>query len=355
MKVPTLASGPHTHSLFNVPRTMIAVMVCLSPATAYGMWQFGWPAVYLFGVTLISAYLFEIACLMLAGKPVALFARDGSAFLTGWLVAMSLPPWAPWWIGMLGAGIAIVIGKHLFGGLGQNLFNPAMVARAMLLIALPVHMTTWVPPQHGRGPDPQAALHITFGGGAVSDATSSASVLGQIDSLLDTQTPMSEILGQIGTLEDLALGATAGSLGETSAVLLLAGGLALILMRIVTVTVPLAVLGSLFACAGAGWVLAPDRFPPPQYHLASGAVMMCAFFIATDYVTAPVTAMGKAIYGTGIGVLTFVIRSFGAFPEGVAFAVLLMNACTPLIDTYVRPRIFGRTRSGKPLPIGDRT
>ena len=351
MKVPTLASGPHTHSLFNVPRTMIAVMVCLAPATGYGFYQFGLPAVFLFAVTLVAAYAFEILCLILTGRPVALFARDGSALLTGWLVAMSLPPWAPWWVGVLGAGIAIVIGKHVFGGLGQNLFNPAMVSRAMLLVALPVPLTQWVAPLHGAGPDLAQALAITFGAGAPIDAISAASVLGQIDSLRDAGLPMAEILLQVAPLHDQFIGAVPGSLGETSALLLLAGGLGLVLLRIVTPTIPLAVLGSLLACATLGWLVAPDSAPPPLMHLASGAVMLCAFFIATDYVTAPVTGLGKAIYGMGIGVLIYVIRTWGAFPEGVAFAVLLMNACTPLIDTYVRPRVFGRTRRGKPLPL----
>ncbi|WP_289153521.1 RnfABCDGE type electron transport complex subunit D [uncultured Salipiger sp.] len=355
MKTLILASAPHTHSMFTVSRTMVAVMVCLSPATALGLYQFGWPAALLFLVTLLAAWLFELLCLVVAGRPVAPFARDGSALLTGWLVAMTLPPWAPWWVGVVGAGIAIVIGKHLFGGLGQNLFNPAMVSRAMLLIALPVPMTQWVVPMDPtREPSLPEALAITFGGGAPVDAVSSASVLGTLQSQLDAGTPMAQILQQIPDLHAQLTGFMAGSLGETSALLLLAGGLCLVFLRIITVVTPAAVLGSLFTLAGIAWLIAPDRFPPPLMHLTSGATMLSAFFIATDYVTSPVTQMGKLVYGIGIGALIFVIRSFGAFPEGVAFAVLLMNACTPLIDTYIRPRIFGRTRSGKPLSLGEK-
>jgi len=358
MTAPLLASAPHTHSRFNVSRTMIAVMVCLSPATAFGLYHFGWPAIFLFLVTIAASLLFEVLSLAIAGKPIFRFATDGSAVLTGWILALTLPPWAPWWVGVTGAAIAIVIGKHVFGGLGQNLFNPAMVARAMLLVALPVEMTTWVAPLVGpdghTGPGFLESLAITFGGGAQFDAVSSASALSQVKSQLDAGLPMERILAQMGSLQDQFYGFVPGSLGETSALLLLAGGLCLILLRIITVVIPLSVLGSVFLLAGAAWLIAPDQFPPPQFHLVSGSVMFCAFFIATDYVTSPVTGMGKMIYGIGIGALIFVIRSWGAFPEGVAFAVLLMNACTPLIDEYVRPRIFGRTRSGKPLDLGEK-
>ncbi|SIO53796.1 electron transport complex protein RnfD [Rhodovulum sp. ES.010] len=355
MKTPVLVSGPHTHSRFNVSRTMIALMACLAPATVFGLYQFGWPAVFLFLVTIVSALLFEVLCLALAGKPILRFATDGSAVLTGWILALTLPPWAPWWVGMVGAGIAIVLGKHVFGGLGQNLFNPAMVARAMLLVALPVHMTTWVAPVGlADGPGLVQSLQVTFGAGASVDTVSSASILGQVQSELDAGRAMEAILAEAGGFRDQIYGLVPGSMGETSALLLLLGGICLILLRIITVVIPLSVLGALYLCAGAAWVIAPDQFLPPHWHLASGSVMFCAFFIATDYVTSPVTGTGKMLYGIGIGALIFVIRSWGAFPEGVAFAVLLMNACTPLIDEYVRPRIFGRTRAGKPLELGEK-
>ncbi|ARE40200.1 Electron transport complex protein RnfD [Rhodovulum sp. P5] len=353
MTAPLLASGPHTHSKFNVSRTMIAVMACLSPATAFGMYHFGWPSVFLFLTTVAAALVFEVLCLAIAGKPIWRFATDGSAILTGWIVAMSLPPLAPWWIGVIGSGIAIVIGKHVFGGLGQNLFNPAMVARAMLLVALPVQMTMWVPPLRGdTGPTFMQSLGITFGGSPEFDFVSSASILSHVKSQLDAGLPMDRILAEAGSIHDQFFGFVSGSLGETSAVLLLAGGVCLIMLRIITVVIPLSILGTVYVLAGTAWLIAPDQFPPPYLHLASGSLMFCAFFIATDYVTSPVTGWGKLIYGIGIGALIFIIRTWGAFPEGVAFAVLLMNACTPLIDEYVRPRIFGRGRSGKPLALG---
>lgn len=354
MTAPILASAPHTHSMFTISRTMVAVMVALAPATAFGCIQFGWPALYLFAVTVVAALGFEILCLAIAGQPIWRFATDGSAVLTGWLVAMTLPPWAPWWIGVTGAGVAIVLGKHVFGGLGQNLFNPAMVARAVLLVALPVQMTHWpVPLGLDAGPDAWQSLKITFGHATNIDAVSSASTLAALQSGLDAGRPIAAILTETDGLRAQFFGGAAGSLGETSAVLLLGGGLLLLLMRIITIVIPLAVLGSLFLISGTAWLIDPTSFPPPLLHVVSGSAMLCAFFIATDYVTSPITGLGKAIYGVGIGALIFVIRSWGSFPEGVAFAVLLMNACVPLIDIYVRPRIFGRTRRGKPLAIGD--
>ncbi|MDX8355426.1 RnfABCDGE type electron transport complex subunit D [Cognatiyoonia sp. IB215182] len=355
MTLQTAMAAPYTHSMFNVSRTMLAVMTCLFPATAHGIFHFGWPALLLFAVTVASAILCELVCLALSGRAVLRFSMDGSALLTGWLVAMTLPPWAPWWIGTLGAAIAVVLGKHVFGGLGQNLFNPAMVARAVLLVALPVHMTTWVAPLPlGERPNLEQALTITFGSDIPADAISGATILSEVQSQLGAGRTLSEIGPDWESLQKQFYGAVPGSLGETSVFLLLLGGLALVLLRIIRLILPLTVLGSLAALSGAAHLVDPEQFVHPAFHLATGSAVFCAFFIATDYVTAPMTALGKAIYGIGIGALIFVIRTWGAFPEGVAFAVLLMNACVPLIDTYTRPRIFGRTRKGTPLPLEER-
>jgi len=350
--MPMPISGPHTHTLFTVSRTMLMVVAALTPATAFGLYEFGWPAIFLFVTTVFSAWVFEVACLTIAGKPIWPFATDGSAILSGWLVAMTLPPYAPWWVGVIGAFVAIVIAKHLYGGLGQNLFNPAMVARALLVVALPVQMTIWVDPVGlMNGPSFLHGLSITFLGSQEFDAVSSASTLSHIKSQIGAGATMGEIVPQLADLKARMIGLVPGSLGETSTGLLLLGGLMLVATRIITPTVPLAFLGTLAGLAAICSFLAPDRFAPPILHLTSGSTMLCAFFIATDYVTSPVSAAGKFLYGMGIGLLVFVIRTFGAFPEGVAFAVLLMNAVTPLIETYIRPRIFGRTRTGKPLAV----
>ncbi|MEM8571771.1 MAG: RnfABCDGE type electron transport complex subunit D [Pseudomonadota bacterium] len=354
MSVPAIVSGPHAHSKLSVTETMIMVMICLMPATGLGFYQFGLPAVFLFAVTVISALAFEVLCLVIARRPVPRFLFDGSAALTGWLLAMTLPPWAPWWVGTTGAFLAIVIAKHAYGGLGQNLFNPAMVARAALLIALPVQMTMWVLPQPlgtPVSPNLSEALAITFGGATHPDGLSGATVLGSVSAALDSGQDLFAIMTETDSVQSLLMGQTAGSLGETGAIFLLAGGLLLITVRIITWHIPTALLGSVVLLSGFLHILDPSQYPTPLWHLASGGLMLCAFFIATDYVTSPISTLGKFIYGAGIGALIVVIRTWGAFPEGVAFAVLLMNGCTPLIEEYTRPRVFGRTRKGQPLDL----
>ncbi|MGB0903670.1 MAG: RnfABCDGE type electron transport complex subunit D, partial [Mangrovicoccus sp.] len=319
-----------------------------------GFYQFGWPAVLLFGITLVSAFFWEAVCLAFAGKDLDRFLFDGSAILTAWLLAMTLPPWAPWWIGFIGAFIAIVLGKHVFGGLGQNPFNPAMVARAMLLVALPVQMTTWVLPDpiiSAAAPSFSDALAITFGGGVQIDAVSSATTLNHVSAGLDGGAPLSQIMADTFSLHDLFIGHVSGSLGETSALLLGLGGILLIAMRVISWHTPLAVFVGAGGLASLLWLIDPAHYPNPLWHLSSGALVLCAFFIATDYVTSPITRVGQMIYGIGIGLLIVIIRTWGSFPEGAAFAVLLMNACTPLLDEYIRPRVFGRDRAGKPLKI----
>jgi electron transport complex protein RnfD len=355
MTTPAIISGPHAHSKFSVAETMLAVMVCLLPATGMGIYMFGLPALLLFVITVLSALLFEALCLLIARKPLAPFLGDGSAVLTGWLLAMTLPPWAPWWIGVTGSFIAIVVAKHMFGGLGQNLFNPAMVARAALLIALPVQMTVWVlPAPLGSldAPSLTEAARITLGlAPGMIDGVSGASTLGFVTAELGGGRDLPVIMAETFDAQALFFGTVTGSLGETSALLLGLGGLLLIAMRIIRWQIPVAVLGSAAALSGLLHLADPMSYPSPVWHLTSGAMMLCAFFIATDYVTSPVSNLGHLIYGAGIGVLIVIIRTFGSFPEGAAFAVLIMNACAPLIDEYTRPRIFGRTRRGKPLSL----
>ena len=341
-----IVSSPHAHGARPVGQVMMLVMLALLPAALAGFWRFGWPAVYLWLVTVLACVFAEALCVRLADRPAGPALADGSAVLTGWLLALSLPPWAPWWLGAVGGAFAVVVCKHAFGGLGQNLFNPAMAARVMLLISFPVEMTQWLAPLplgSAGAPDALAALAITFG--AVPDGMTSASLLDHARSAVSRGLPLA------GELDPLALGLgdRAGSLGETSALLLAAGGIFLIFMRVIGLRIPAAFLLGVAVPAAIAHFLAPERFLPPMAHLLAGGVMLGAFFIATDYVTSPSTPLGQWIFGLGCGLLTWVIRSWGAYPEGVAFAVLLMNAATPLIDHYTRPRIFGRTRSGRSL------
>ena len=329
-----LPSAPHAHAPDSVPRIMGLVLLAAAPATLYGIVLFGWPALNLLLVTVLTCLLCEAVCLRLAGHAARPFLLDGSALLTGILLALSLPPWAPWWIGAVGAFFAIVISKQVFGGIGQNIFNPAMLARVALLVSFPVEMTLWLEPHplfSSHAPGFLEGLTITFGGIPDIDAVSGATILGRIRTELGMARELGQILPghyQAGTA---ALGWTGGSLGETSDFLALLGGLWLLWRRVFTWHVPVAMLATV--------------------HLLSGGLMLGAFFIATDPVTSPTTKLGQLIFGAGCGALVYIIRTWGGYPEGVAFAVVLMNAATPLIDHYIRPRIYGRTWRGQSRPV----
>jgi len=346
-------SGPFAHGFTSVQKTMFLVLLALTPATVFNLYLFGWPAILLFIVTVGACVAVEAACLSVAGKPVMATLADCSALLTGWLLAMSLPPWAPWWIGVLAAIFAIALTKHAFGGLGQNLFNPAMVGRTVMLISFPVAMTVWVAPHplfSAGAPGLVEAFAITFGGN-IPDTMSAASALGYVKTELSRGIPVTQSITQMPDLMDMALGYRAGSMGETSALLILAGGLFLMAKRIISWHIPVSMLGSLFLIAALFHAIDPAHFTSGTFHLVSGATFLGAFFIATDYVTSPVSKSGQIIFGVGVGLLTWSIRNFAGYPEGVAFAVLLMNSLTPIIDQYTRPRAFGRTRKGEPLPL----
>lgn len=350
-------AGPHVHQPGSIARTMGLVMLALVPATLYGAYAFGWPAINLFVVTVGSALLFESLSLWIAGKPVRPFVLDGSGALTGWLLALSLPPWAPWWIGVIGGLLAIVIGKQVFGGIGQNLFNPAMVARVALLISFPVEMTSFVGPQPllaTGSPDFIQGLAITFGTTGVSvDGVSGASVLGLVRDELGRGAELGPVLAANYDPGLLLFGRVPGSLGETSALLLLLGGLFLLYQRVITWHIPVSILVTLFTLATLMNLIAGASYPDGLYHILAGSTLLGAFFIATDLVTSPVSARGQLIFGAGIGLLVYVIRTWAGYPEGMAFAIMLMNACTPLIDHYVKPRVFGRDRKGQPLAFAE--
>jgi len=301
---------------------MYGVLLALAPAALMGVYFFGLPAVKLYLVAGAVAVMVEWLVQRLMGREIT--ALDGSALLTGILLAMNLPPSSPWWLAAVGAVVAIVLGKQIFGGLGQNPFNPALVARVVLLISWPVQMTNWVAP---------APL---FSG---VDAVSTATPL----EIMKLQGPAA--LEKLSLL-DAFMGLRGGSLGEVSVLALLLGGAYLLYKRYITWHIPLSFLATVFAISGVFWLVAPDKYANPLWHLCSGGLMLGAFFMATDYVTSPVTYRGMVVFGIGCGVLTMVIRLFGGYPEGVSFAILLMNAATPLIDRYVKPVPFGK-RGGR--------
>ena len=347
---PVAIASPHAHGGRTAAALMRRVMYALTPATLFAFWLFGWPAINLFVITVGASLLAEHICLRLRGLPSS--TSDGSAVLTGWLLALSLPPWAPGWLGFLGAFIAIVIGKQVYGGLGQNLFNPAMVARVALLISFPVAMTQWVAPlpiHTAAAPGFIDGLRITLEVPALPDGIASASLLGHAKTELSRGFGLTQALADgPATLLDVT-GLRSGSLGETGALLIAAGGLYLIATGVIGWHIPLALLAGIALPALVAHGLQPERYLAPGIHLLSGATLLGAFFIATDYVTSPNTRFGQILFALGIGLLTWIIRSWGGYPEGMAFAVLLMNALTPVIDRYCRPRILGRRRDGRPL------
>ncbi len=356
----SLTSAPFTHEQTSISRTMLLVMIALLPATVYGIYQFGLPGLFVFVLTIAACIIFEAVCLIIAGKPVKPYLLDGSAVLTGWLLAMTLPPWSPWWLATVGAFLAIVVGKQVFGGIGQNMFNPAMVARVALLIAFPLEMTSWVQPQtmfSSGAPDFVDSLSITFSGSmpATYDAISSATILGYVKTEIGRGIPLHDVLADNYDVLGLATGSVAGSLGETSAILILLGGVFLLYKRIISWHIPVSMMFTLALLASIFHLVSPEQYPDAIFHLMSGATMLGAFFIATDLVTSPVTQRGQLVFGAGCGALVFVIRTWTGYPEGVAFAVMLMNAMTPLIDHYIKPRIYGRNRKGEPIQYDEET
>jgi len=341
-------SSPHAHDHSSVSRIMGHVCLALVPCTVFGFYLFGFPAVNLWIITVATAIFCEILCLRLMGYPIRQ-VFDGSAMLTGWILALSLPPWAPWWIGFVGSIIAIGVGKQLYGGIGQNVFNPAMLARVVLLISFPVHLTTWpVPETSFFATSFSDSLAITFGYLPISDSMTGATALGQFKTELASQVAMADSIQQSLTMADTLLGFSPGSLGETSALLILLGGCWLLAMRVISWHIPVSMLATVAALALLFNSIDPDRYVGISFHLFTGSLLLGAFFIATDYVTSPASKKGQLLFGAGCGALSYIIRTWGGYPEGISFAILFMNALTPLIDAWLRPRIYGRKLDGKP-------
>lgn len=318
--------GPFAHNGSSTTRIMYLVILTLLPACAFAGFQFGRNSLALIGVCCLTCIISECLCLLAMNKkPGACF--DGSAILTGLLLAMSLPPSFPLSLAIFGSMFAIILGKQIYGGLGQNLFNPAMLARVMLLICFPVEMTQWAAPapidlSNNLVSVPEGWL--SFDGVTAATALSSERVLPVVFS--------EQFFGQ-----------HSGSLGETSALLILCGGGYLIWRRIVHWAIPLSFMLGLALPALVSYLINSEVYLSPWIHLTSGAAMLGAFYIATDLVTSPTSVRGQLLYGLGCGLLVWLIRTFGSYPEGVAFAVLIMNAVSPLIDYYMRPNVFGTT------------
>ena len=340
-------SSPFISQPSSVSQIMLRVLLALIPGIALYVWYFG-PAI-LVSITLasITALATEAAMLKLRQRPLKPFLSDNSALLTAWLLALSIPPLAPWWLVVVGTAFAIAISKHLYGGLGSNPFNPAMIGYAVLIISFPVHMTHWLTPHAMGGLELSFAeqLNYIFNGvlpaGLTLDAVTMATPL-------DTLKTQLHLGLSVNDIRDMPIfGRLAGKGSEMVAAGFAIGGLYLLFTRIISWHLPVAYLAALFATAEVFHLIDPAHYVTPLFHWFSGAAMLGAFFILTDPVTSPTTAKGKLIFAVGAGVLTYLIRVFGGFPDGMAFATLLMNICVPLIDAWTQPKVFGKKGDGK--------
>ena len=339
-----LRPAPHVTPVTSVPLVMRRVLYALLPAIVIYTWHFGWGLLINLGLAVLAAIGAEAVMLRARRRPILTGIADGSAVLTAALLAFAIPPLAPWWLPAMGAAVAIILANHLYGGLGANLFNPAMVGYVVLLISFPAAMTQWLPPT-GIDSDAvnlsflaalQYSLAGSLPGGIGVDALTQATPLDQIK----------EGLGEMRTLAEIQVGplfSTWGGRGwEWINASLAVGGLYLLYRGVIRWHIPVLMLASLVGIAALMHALEPSRYASASFHLFSGATMLGAFFIATDPVTAAATDRGRLYYGAGIGLMTYAIRTWGGYPDGLAFAVLLMNATVPLMDRFTRPRIYGR-------------
>ncbi len=320
-----VSPSPHATTRESVPSLMYGVIISLLPALGVSVFYFGIGMAIVTAVSVGSCILFEYLIQKKVMKVKATHL-DGSAILTGLLLAFCLPANLPIWTVMIGALVAIGIGKMTFGGLGNNIFNPALVGRVFLFVSFPVAMTSW--PQTGQ------LLKYT-------DALTGATPLGLMKEGLATKN-VSEIMPEVPSFLHLFLGNTMGSAGEVAAFALLIGMIYLLYKKIITWHIPLSILGTVFLFTGILWLANPDRFADPLFHMLTGGLLLGAIYMATDYVTSPMTGKGMLIYGVGIGIVTVLIRVFGAYPEGVQFAILIFNGFTPLLNKYIKPKRFGK-------------
>lgn len=324
----TISPSPHIYTSSSVKSIMYGVIIALMPALLVSLFYFGLGALVVVLIAVLSCLIFEwlIAKFLLKVTPSL---TDGSAIITGLLLAFNVPSNLPWWIIVIGSLVSIGIGKMTFGGIGNNPFNPALVGRVFLLISFPVQMTSWPRPIVSRL--------------AYTDAITGATPLGALKEGIKNGESMSGLMGQLPSNLEMLIGNMGGSLGEISAIAIIIGGVYMLIRKIITWHIPVAMLGSIFLFSGILYLANPDVFVNPVFHLVTGGVMLGAVFMATDMVTSPMTKAGMLIFGAGIGILTVIIRDFGAYPEGVSFAILIMNAVVPLLNK-IKPKRFGEVK-----------
>ncbi len=319
-----VSPSPHIHSNTSTSKLMSDVIIALLPAFVVSIFFFGFNSLIVTAVSVLSCMLFEwlISKYLLKKKPSL---TDYSAALTGLLLAFNLPPTLPLWIVVIGALVAIGIGKMSFGGLGCNPFNPALVGRVFLLISFPTQMTS-------------------FASTKAVDALSGATPLAFLKEAVKSGKPLSELMGYF-SYGDLLMGDKSGSLGEIGAAALLLGFVYLLIRKVITWHIPVYILGTMFVFSGLLWLIDPETYLNPLFQILTGGAILGAVYMATDYVTSPMNYRGMLIYGVGIGIITILIRVWGAYPEGISFAILIMNAVVPLINKYTRPRRFGMVKA----------
>ena len=319
--------SPHVHGGNSVQKEMYGVIYAMIPALLVSFYFFGIGAVRVTLIAVLSSVIFEYLIQKYLMKAKATI-MDGSAVITGILLAFNVPSNLPAWIIIIGALVAIGVAKMSFGGLGQNPFNPALVGRVFLLISFPVQMTSW----------PKVSA-MNF---SLVDAETGATPLGVVKEGLKNGEPFSELVNQIPSFMDMTVGNMGGSLGEVSAIALILGGIYMLWRKIISWHIPVSMLGSMAIFAGILHLVSPEQYADPLFHIITGGALLGAIFMATDMVTSPMTKTGMIVFGVGIGVITMAIRIFGAYPEGVSFAILIMNAFVPLINNRFKPKRFGK-------------
>lgn len=336
-----MLTSPFVRKPASVQSVMLTVLLALLPGVAAYVWHFGAGILVQMLIATLAGLATEWAVLRLRGKPTSLFLSDLSAVVTAWLIALAFPPLVPWWITALASFLAVGVVKHLYGGLGQNPFNPAMAAYCLMIVSYPALMSQW--PAAGQL-DFATQWHLIVGGARDLDAITGATPLDALRTALrEAASPSSpnHALTASALMDGPAFGLAGGRGWEWVALGYLAGGLLLLRRGIITWHIPGAYLGALAAIALLMWGLRPDHFASPLFHLVSGASMLGAFFILTDPVSGATTPRGKLFFAAGAALMTLMIRDFGAYPDGVAFATLIMNLCVPLIDMKTQPAVFG--------------
>jgi Na+-translocating ferredoxin:NAD+ oxidoreductase subunit D len=321
-----VSQSPHVHGKESTQRLMLNVVIALIPAFITSVFYFGAGAVIVTATSVVSCLLFEyLIQRFVLRKPISI--NDGSALVTGILLAFNLPSNIPVLIIVIGSFVSIAVAKMTFGGIGNNPFNPALVGRVFMLISFPVQMTSWPVPKG-------------FGTGYL-DAVTGATPLAVIKEGLKNGEPISDLIARIPTPSQMFLGDMGGSMGEVAAIALLIGFAWLLIRKVITWHIPVSVIGSLALFTAILWLVNPEKNASPMFHILAGGVLLGAIFMATDYVTSPMVPKAMLIYGCGIGIITVIIRVYGAYPEGVSFAILIMNAFVPLMNSYIKPKRFG--------------